>query len=799
MPPFDSLSPLAVWEFADPSLGFGLLLAALPLILYILERRRTPSVDWPAMRFFLTDLQRAIRRMRLRELLLLAIRTALLLGLALAMMRPGRGIERPRTAQSDPVDGLTILLDNSLSMAARAPGDRGGSRWETARGAAIDLIGRLSAGGMAQVVALAGTPVTLSPAPFRSREDAAAAVREASLAGGEASIPAGLDLAASLFSSPAAPLPGPRREIAILTDMQRRSWSMEDGERWAFVLGRLARLDPPPRLTVVDLGDERPSNHAVIDLATLSPLAIVRRPVEIVARVARWGGAPPPALAASLSIDGAVQETQPIRLGEDSSDGQAVEVRFRCRFPSPGHYRIEVRTEADALAEDDRRFLAVEVRDRIGVLIVSEDGRLPARRALGGGGPFSEAELIALALAPETRSAALPELTFLPGVVGLEALEGASEIDREAHPAIVLAGVAAIEPRAVEVLERFVRSGGGLLIFAGERASAAVYNADLFRRGRGLMPAILVETEGDPAATAGFLSPERLLAGHPALSELGSDARAELGKVRVRRWWRIGPLLAGSSVIAELRQGLPYVVERSFGRGRVILVTTGEELESSDLARHPACVPFLHGIAYHLAAAGEPRRNVLWGEPLIEPLSAKWLDAAVSAAGPSGSPIPARIGSALEGEDEGDGSRAGRTDPVAELGFHTMDLRGSGRGGGGGEARSVLFAANPDPAESDPRRLDPAERDRLATVYGMTVTRSLSEPRATGSTESIREEWWQPILTFVLALVALEVLIHRAAGQVVGLAGQVVGLAAQKVGLAAPARGSDSVPPEKRG
>jgi len=793
--------PLAVWEFADPTLGFGLLLAALPIVLYILERRRTPAVDWPAMRFFLTDLRRAIRRMRLRELLLLCIRTALLLGLALALMRPGRGIdrgiERPQGGDGNPIDGLAILLDNSISMAGRGPGDRTESRWDAARAAAIDLLGRLSAGGRAQVAVLAGKAAPLSAEPFRSREDAAGAVREATLGGGEASIPAGLDLAAQLFSTPNAPMPGPRREIYILTDMQRRSWSLEDGERWAFVLGRLARLDPPPRLVVVDLGDERPSNHAVVGLAALSPLAIAQRPVEIVARIAWWGGAPPTPLSASLSIDGAVQETRPIGRGDGmgKGDGEPSEVRFLCRFPAPGHYRIEVRTEPDGLAEDDRRLLAIEVRERIGVLIASEDRMASSGRAAGGGWPLSGAEMIALALAPESRLGSPTEMAFLPRVEGLERLEGLAEVDLEVYRAIVLAGVGAVEPRTVEVLERFVRSGGGLLIMPGERAGAAAYNTDLFRGGRGLLPCRLVEIEGDPAATGGFLSPDRLLTGHPALAELGSDARAELGKVRVRRWWRTGPLVSSSSVIAELREGVPYLVERSFGRGRVILVTTGEPVQGSDLARHPVFVPFLHGIAYRLASAGEGRRNVLWGEPLVEPLPARWAAAAVSVTGPSGLPLPARIGPSLDDEESAGGDRAARTEPVPEPGFYTLDLRGDLRGGARGEARSVLFAANIDPAESDPRRLEAAERDRLVNVYEMTVTRTIEGPREAGSTESIREEWWRPILAAVLALVALEVLIHRAGGPTIPAAG----LAGPAVGPPRPARGSGSVPPARRG
>src|SRR4051794_22298929 len=65
----------------------GLVGAALPVAIHLLNRRRDPVVDWGAMQFLEIG-RRARQRLRLTELLLMLARVGLLAAVALALARP---------------------------------------------------------------------------------------------------------------------------------------------------------------------------------------------------------------------------------------------------------------------------------------------------------------------------------------------------------------------------------------------------------------------------------------------------------------------------------------------------------------------------------------------------------------------------------------------------------------------------------------------------------------------------------------------------------------------------------------
>ena len=56
---------------------------------------------------------------------------------------------------------------------------------------------------------------------------------------------------------------------------------------------------------------------------------------------------------------------------------------------------------------------------------------------------------------------------------------------------MILANVRKLNDDQLRALEDFVKNGGGLLIFPGNRIDAAWYNGALFKDGKGLLPLAL--------------------------------------------------------------------------------------------------------------------------------------------------------------------------------------------------------------------------------------------------------------------------------------------------------------------
>ena len=74
--------------FLQPLALLGLLAASIPPILHLLARRLPPVVPFPAVRYLSETERRQSRRLKLRNLLLLLLRTFLIVLIALAASRP---------------------------------------------------------------------------------------------------------------------------------------------------------------------------------------------------------------------------------------------------------------------------------------------------------------------------------------------------------------------------------------------------------------------------------------------------------------------------------------------------------------------------------------------------------------------------------------------------------------------------------------------------------------------------------------------------------------------------------------
>src|SRR5437870_11296538 len=74
--------------FLHPLALVGLAATAIPALLHLLERRVPPEADFPPLRYLTEAERQSARRLRLRHLLLLILRTALIAAIVLAAARP---------------------------------------------------------------------------------------------------------------------------------------------------------------------------------------------------------------------------------------------------------------------------------------------------------------------------------------------------------------------------------------------------------------------------------------------------------------------------------------------------------------------------------------------------------------------------------------------------------------------------------------------------------------------------------------------------------------------------------------
>jgi uncharacterized protein (DUF58 family) len=230
------LSLLAPWFLG------GLALLAVPILVHLTRRDRTPPTAFPSLMFLGAVPHETVKRRRLRDWPLLLLRCLALALLAVAFARPF--VDRAEARIAPPGGGgreVVILLDRSYSMGA-------GDRWARAAAAARRTVDGLGSGDLATVVAFDNAPRTLVAATADRARLAAALDSVRPGAGGTRYTPA-LALASQLLARSARRA----REVVLVTDFQRSGWRADDE----------ARLPAGVRLVPVDVGAAPPPNVAV--------------------------------------------------------------------------------------------------------------------------------------------------------------------------------------------------------------------------------------------------------------------------------------------------------------------------------------------------------------------------------------------------------------------------------------------------------------------------------------------------------------------------------------------------------
>jgi hypothetical protein len=349
-------------SFLSPWFLAGLAAVALPLWLHLLERQNPVRVPFSSLMFFQRRTERSVRHRRLRYLLLLGSRLALLAVLAFLFARPV--IYRAVGGSFQPSRNHIIAIDTSFSMGY-------GDRWTRAQSEALAVVNQIRSGDRAQVIAF-GPGVQMLGEPGYDREALRAAIQSLKPTSSRNSYG---ELGQSLRAlAENASLPS---VVHVISDFQRSAMP-----------GRFADLSMPATATLnihnVAQADDR--NWSVESVRGDSRLYQNAR-ARIEATVAGFQ-TPAATRRVSLLVNGRTIATQSVAVPES---GRAT-VQFTDFEVPHGHSRAEVRIDAaDSLPGDDVRLFSFDKSDPSPILFVHQPGRsrevLYYRTALDAAGP----------------------------------------------------------------------------------------------------------------------------------------------------------------------------------------------------------------------------------------------------------------------------------------------------------------------------------------------------------------------------------------------------------------------------
>ena len=718
--------------FAHPAYLWGLLALSLPILVHLFNRRRPRPLAFGAIEFVLRSQQRRVRRLRLRQILLLALRCLLIAGVALALSRPSL---EPRGAQAAVARGpqaTALVIDASLSMRYR----RGSQTlFVRARSEALAALDRLGPDEPATVALCAGNPTPL-PAPTFDRvsirrvlEDAKPTYLGSDLTG---------CLAAAARALGESPVPGKR--IVAFTDLAAHSLRLDAPPPLVPPPpGAPAGTQPVrPNVVLVDAaqGSELP-NAAVVATAVQPAASLGARGYEVIATVANHSAAAVSGLPVALRIG---QQTLAKGFVDVPPQGTAKKTLGAVLPPGTVAGRVEIaRAEAEGLDEDDGQDFTVEVPRDLRVLVI--DGAPSALRTR------DEAFFVEAALAPARTGGRVA-----PTVLDAEA---AINAPLDGYDVILMLDVIAPPKAFSEKLRALVSNRGvGLFISLGDHVEPDAYNdslGDLLPR-----PLHLIKTAADPSKADARGSDQAARFGvvewtHPLFRVFSAADREGLLGARTFKYALLRPDPSGASrAVLSYDDGAPALVEGQHGQGRVLLYTSTVSHAWTDWPVRVSFLPVLQQSVSWLSGSLEERApapsQVGNDRTVVAPQGTR----IAAVVGPAGSPLP------LRREKASPQAQDSVSVPAPQPGLYRVQLQPPG--GAVRDEPALGFVARLDPKESDLRRVDEAElKAQLGGAGSAQVASSAQAAEGARGTPL----WGSLLLLGVLALLGEGALTRR--------------------------------------
>ena len=684
-----SLNSLPLWGTLA-ALGISI-----PIVLHILNKARPKKVNWAAMELLQKTTQQQSKKIKLEDWLLMVLRCLTFLLVALAMMR------LVFVNSSDLFSGasreLILVIDSSYSM------NHGQyeSRFDLAKKKAMKIVNSLPSGSKISLVTIGDEPEVL----IRHKDPS-----EISLERYFAALEAkpegfGLEVSLSVLDELLDESNSANREVIFLTDAQKRSWC-ENSES---TIQKFAELGQKASISLLPLGDESYENLALSDFHMTSGACRSGGFINLSAKIINHGES-----LATASIE-LFHNSNIVDVTSVSSLQPKEErlLRFGVQLESSGPNRFQLSLESDNLEDDNSAYLAIDVPDKLKVLIIEGSP---------GAGRYLE-------LATQLERSGYAE--GLICTVSLASLVSAEQIEK--NDVIVLADVGDLDEENIKILDEKVRNGAGLLVYAG-------VNMDAFAAEQIIGRLVTMDWEKRVSPEDGRDHQIRV---SPQSDQLGLELRrleAEILDCKVNGFHQV-QTAADSKILLELDNGNPLLFIQEVERGKLAIFTTGADREWSSLPLNPAG-PILFHLLLQELSTGDRQKSLRIGESARVEIRSNRLGAEPKLIGPSGEvSVPVR-------------QEARESNKYIELllskteipGFHELQF--------GDNTDFEVLAANLNAGESD---LKPATIDELESVFENTGVKILGSESMVDNSEN------QTHLGSFLALAALFAFIGQAA------------------------------------
>ncbi len=535
-------------SFLNPLFLLGLAAVAAPIIVHLVRRTKAPRVEFPSLMFVRLVPQRTIRRRRLHNLLLLALRCLAFLLLVLAFIRPYLGDNRADAARGRRAN--VILLDASFSL-------RYGNRFEQAKSRARALIDE-TGGNERTALIVFGQTYEVQSRFTTDTNQLKAIVANLQPGWGGTDYTQALRGAEGLLKEAGAA----EKRIFLITDFQNAGRNPAEAGY---------RLSKEIKLVPVDVGEQDSANLAITDVGAQSLIYQPKYTDKLTARIANFSDRAKDGVRVEFLLNDRTVEKRELKIAAR----ETATVEFTGFNLNEGVNRCTIQIEGDDFPFDNRFYLTLRRAEQLKALAIETATR-----------GRSESFYLRNALTTGEN---------LPFKLDLKTAGSVNPTELVQYRVVILNDAGGMSQALATQIMKFVEGGGGLILAAGPHTEPGAFNQQF----QNFAPAKLEEAvrlRGD------YVALSEIKVDHPIFEIFRQSGR--LAAARVFGYHRATPRET-SSVLARFEDGSPALIESAAGSGKILLFTSTFDSSWNDLPLTPIYLPLVRQMTRYLAEREE--------------------------------------------------------------------------------------------------------------------------------------------------------------------------------------------------
>ena len=555
--------------FLNPAVLFGLLAASIPVLIHLFNLRKLKKIEFSTLRF-LKELQKnKIRKIKLKQWMLLVLRIMIILLLVTAFSRPTlEGISIGGTTSAAKTTAL-FILDDTFSMSVV---DQDGSYFNQAKQTIKNLLTQFEEGDEAALILVSSQPNEINLTTNLSKLENELAELNISYTTNE--LNNALVKAAQVISASE----NFNKEIYLMTDFQKGRLAAEENLE---DLGEM--LKENVKLYSFNYSGKEVYNIALSELKVNTSILEKNKPVSFSVNVNNYSNQPADNTIVSLYIDGKRSAQQTVNI----QPGATQTVNMEAPVKATGYVDVFAEIEEDDVLHDNKRFTSGFIPEKINILLLynSEEDSKYVKLALSSS---STSENFAI------NSKRLSQIPGLP---------------LNNFNVIFLLG--SNLPSGVNKIKDFLNNGGGVVLFPGSVSNLAGFSNLLTSLG---LPAatqlIKLDEAGQPFEF------EKVEFEHPLFKNIFLDKeKTKIESPQIYSYYRIQTKGKGKNIIT-LVDGSSFMSEYSVSEGKVFLFNSSPVITWSDFPLKSIFAPLVNKSVFYLSSKNKSKAGFLAGEKI---------------------------------------------------------------------------------------------------------------------------------------------------------------------------------------